>query len=69
MTVIGFLFILLQRAVLVPYKEAVAGPVEWLNLIPVDWQGIMAILEVLLLFNILKESRKNKRGHSNAGAQ
>lgn len=61
MTVIGFLFILLQRAVLVPYKEAVAGPVEWLNLIPVDWQGIMAILEVLLLFNILKESRKNKR--------
>ncbi len=61
MTVIGFLFILLQRAVLVPYKEAVAGPVEWLKLIPVDWQGIMAILEVLLLFNILQEARKNKR--------
>lgn len=33
----------------------------WLELIPVDWQGIMAILEVLLLFNILQEARKNKR--------
>lgn len=32
-----------------------------LKLIPVDWQGIMAILEVLLLFNILMEARKNKR--------
>lgn len=32
-----------------------------LKLIPVDWQGVMAIFEVLLLFNILMEARKNKR--------
>lgn len=41
--------------------EAGGNPDNWLKLIPVDWQGIMAILEVLLLFNILQEARKNKK--------
>lgn len=61
MTAISALFILLQGAATVGVGETIAGPGEWLKLIPVDWQGIMAILEVLLLFNILQEARKNKR--------
>lgn len=50
-----------------PFNSVQAG--GWLELIPVDWQGIMAIFEVLLLFNILQEARKNKRDIQMRGAQ
>ena len=32
-----------------------------LGLLPVGWQGVVAVAEILILLNILRESRHHKR--------